>query len=116
MSTEGREVEGREDEEEPKPKHQFFDEDEYEEQVREPSREEEPITIGQLFKNTVKRFPKHPALKYKMGMRWEPITFTGYYDRCIKAAKSFLEVRVDYMHVCATVSILVRIVGDRLTK
>ena len=55
---------------------------------------EEPITVGQLFKDAVARFPKHPALKYKEDGMWKTITYTQYYDLCIKVAKSFLKVRV----------------------
>ena len=55
---------------------------------------EAPITVGQLFRNAVMRFPKHPALKYKEGGIWKTITYTEYYNLCIKAAKSFLKVRV----------------------
>ena len=57
--------------------------------------EEEPMTVGQLFKDTVSRFPTHPALKYKEGGKWKTYTYTEYYDCCIRAAKSFLEVRVE---------------------
>ena len=52
-----------------------------------------PITVGQLFKDAVERFPMHPALKYKEDGIWKTITYNGYYDLCIKAAKSFLKVR-----------------------
>ena len=41
---------------------------------------EEPITVGQLFKDAVTRFPMHPALKYKEDGIWKTITYTGYYD------------------------------------
>ena len=54
----------------------------------------EPITVGQLFKKSVKRFSMHPALKYKEDGTWKSITYTGYYNLCIKAAKSFLKVRM----------------------
>ena len=56
---------------------------------------EKPITVGQLMKDAVARFPKHPALKHKEDGIWNTITYTGYYDHCIKAAKSFLKVRVE---------------------
>jgi len=56
---------------------------------------EEPITVGQLFKNTLEKFPTHPALNYKEDGAWKTITYTGYYELCIKAAKSFLKVRVE---------------------
>ena len=55
---------------------------------------EEPMTVGQLFKDVVERFPMHPALKYKEDGTWEIITYTHYYNLCMKAAKSFLKVRV----------------------
>lgn len=55
---------------------------------------EEPITVGQLFKSTAEKLPDHPALEYKQDGIWKPITYTHYYDHCIRAAKSFLKVRV----------------------
>lgn len=55
---------------------------------------EEQITVGQLFKNTVKRCPDHPALKYKEDGAWKAISYKHYYDQCIVAAKSFLKVGV----------------------
>ena len=51
-------------------------------------------TVGQIFKETVEKFPMHPALKYKEDETWKTITYTEYYNLCIKAAKSFLKVRV----------------------
>ena len=61
---------------------------------------EEPITVGQLFRSTKERFPAHPALKYKEDGEWKAYTYTEYYDHCIKAAKSFLKVRMEKL-VCA---------------
>ena len=55
---------------------------------------EEPITVGQLFKYAVERFPDHPALKYKEDGRWKSFTYTEYYGDCIRASKSFIKVRV----------------------
>lgn len=55
---------------------------------------EERITVGQLFKKTVEKFPKHSALKYKEDGKWKTFTYTKYYDLCVRAAKSFLKVRV----------------------
>jgi len=57
---------------------------------------EEPINVGQLFKNTLKEFSTHVALKYKESGKWKAITYSEYYNHCIRAAKSFLKVR---MHV-----------------
>ena len=55
---------------------------------------EEAITVGQLFKSTKERFHDYPALKYQEDGEWKSITYTEYYDECIRAAKSFLKVRV----------------------
>ena len=68
----------------------------------------EAITVGQLFKNTVKRHGEHPALKYKQNGDWEAISYSEYHSYCIKAAKSFLKVRVGNTCVFNTVSILGR--------
>ena len=59
---------------------------------------EEPVTVGKLFQDAVKRIPTNPALKYKEDGVWKTITFSGYYDLCVKAAKSFLKVRVGLDH------------------
>ena len=66
---------------------------------------EKPVTVGQLFKDAVARFPMHPALKYKEDRIWKIITYTGYYDLCIKAAKSFLKVRVGAAYLNCTVGL-----------
>lgn len=55
----------------------------------------EPITVGQLFQYTVKELPRHPALKYKEDRTWKTITYIEYYNLCVRAAKSFLKVRVE---------------------
>ena len=64
---------------------------------------EEPVTVGQLFRDVVARFPKHPALKYKEDGIWKAITYTGYYGLCIKAAKSFLKVRASGSCMCVVI-------------
>lgn len=64
---------------------------------------EKPINVGQLFKSTVERHPRHPALSYKENGTWIAVSYSEYYSRCIKAAKSFLKVRVETAHVCYTV-------------
>ena len=55
---------------------------------------EEPITVGQLFRRTVEKFPDHPALKYKENGTWKAIPYTEYYNLSIRAAWSFLKVRI----------------------
>ena len=67
---------------------------------------EKPITVGELFKDVVARFPIHPALKYKEDRTWKTITYTEYYDLCIQAAKSFLKVRVGAAYLNCMVDIL----------
>lgn len=52
-----------------------------------------PITVSQMFQETVRKFPSHPALRYKEEGEWKSITYNGYYELCIRAAKSFLKVR-----------------------
>lgn len=52
-----------------------------------------PITVGQMFQETVRKFPSHPALRYKEGGEWKSITYEEYYKLSIRAAKSFLKVR-----------------------
>ena len=68
----------------------------------------EAITVGKLFKNTVGRHGKHPALKYEQNGRWEAISYSEYHSYCIRAAKSFLKVRVGNACMFNTVSILGR--------
>ena len=53
----------------------------------------EPLTVGQLFKQTVGYLPTRPALKYKVKGEWNTINYTEYYNMVIKAAKSFVKVR-----------------------
>lgn len=52
----------------------------------------EPLTVGQLFKQTVNYLPTRPALKYKLKGEWNTINYTEYYNMVIKAAKSFVKV------------------------
>ena len=62
---------------------------------------EEPITIGQMMKNTVSKVPDRVGLRYKTGETWNDITYQQYYDQCIAVAKSFLKVHVHvYVYTC----------------
>ena len=58
-----------------------------------------PITIGQLFKNTLDRPQKHPALQYKEDGEWKAISYKEYYRHCVNAARSFLKVGVGIVYV-----------------
>lgn len=73
-----------------------------------------PITIHQMFLETVETYGDHPALAFKEEGRWVTITYRQYYQQCRAAAKSFLKVGLfriniyiyQYNHVytmCSTV-------------
>lgn len=53
---------------------------------------ETPITVHQMFLETVERYGDHPALVSKKDGRWETLTWRQYYEQCRAAAKSFLKV------------------------
>ena len=54
---------------------------------------EEPVTIGHVFRQTVKKYPDRDALGYKEGEEWKYIKYPEYYQLCVSAAKSFIKVR-----------------------
>ena len=82
---------GNKDNLEPKPKHCHTQVYAFGESAIEA---ETLTTVGQLIQKTVMRFPFNTALKYKEDGTWKAISYNGYYDFCIRAAKSLLEVRV----------------------
>ena len=53
-----------------------------------------PITVGEMFLNTVKLFPDKRALRYKESDQsdWTDINYAEYYKYSIAAAKSFVKV------------------------
>lgn len=53
---------------------------------------EEPITIHQMFKESVEKYGNMYALARKRNNKWEKITFLEYYQFCRRAAKSFMKV------------------------
>ena len=53
---------------------------------------ETPMTIHQMFLETVQQYEHFPALAYKKDGRWVTVTWRQYYDQCRAAAKSFLKV------------------------
>ena len=54
----------------------------------------EPTTVGAFFKDSVERFPSTPALAFKgADGQWNGVTYTQYYNLCVRAAKSFLKVQ-----------------------
>ena len=52
----------------------------------------EPITVGQLFKRTVKQIPKGVALRFIADGLWRSVTYEKYYELVIRVAKSFVKV------------------------
>ena len=55
----------------------------------------DPVTVGQMFMETVKKYPTRPALcsKESCDEDWKEITFAEYYKLSFQAAKSFIKVQ-----------------------
>ncbi|XP_040595134.1 long-chain-fatty-acid--CoA ligase ACSBG2 isoform X6 [Mesocricetus auratus] len=53
---------------------------------------ETPMTIPELFQESVERFGAYPALASKNGKKWDTLTFSQYYEACRKAAKSLIKL------------------------
>lgn len=51
-----------------------------------------PITVHQMFKESLEKYGSLNALASKKNGKWEKITFSEYYSLSRKAAKSFLKV------------------------
>ncbi|XP_038194547.1 long-chain-fatty-acid--CoA ligase ACSBG2 [Arvicola amphibius] len=59
---------------------------------------ETPMTIHEVFQESVERFGAYPALASKNGKRWDTLTFSQYYEACRKAARSFLKLGLQRFH------------------
>uniref|UniRef100_A0A8C6UI25 long-chain-fatty-acid--CoA ligase n=1 Tax=Neogobius melanostomus TaxID=47308 RepID=A0A8C6UI25_9GOBI len=59
---------------------------------------ETPITIHQLFLETVENYGDHPALVSKKDGQWVTLTYRQYYEQCRAAAKSFLKLGLERYH------------------
>ncbi|XP_038155657.1 long-chain-fatty-acid--CoA ligase ACSBG2-like [Cyprinodon tularosa] len=59
---------------------------------------ETPITVHQMFLETVERFGDHPALVFKKDGLKVTMTWRQYYDQCCAAAKSFLKLGLERFH------------------
>ncbi|XP_070689704.1 long-chain-fatty-acid--CoA ligase ACSBG2-like [Pempheris klunzingeri] len=57
-----------------------------------------PITIHQMFLETVEKYGDHPALASKKEGQWVTLTWRHYYDQCRAAAKSFLKLGLERYH------------------
>ncbi|XP_016053395.1 PREDICTED: long-chain-fatty-acid--CoA ligase ACSBG2 [Miniopterus natalensis] len=59
---------------------------------------EAPMTIPELFQESVNRFGTYPALASKKSEKWEVLTYSQYYEVCRKAAKAMLKLGLERFH------------------
>ncbi|XP_068576803.1 long-chain-fatty-acid--CoA ligase ACSBG2-like isoform X2 [Cebidichthys violaceus] len=59
---------------------------------------ETPMTVHQLFLETVETYGDHPALASKKEGQWVTLTWRQYYEQCRAAAKSFLKLGLERYH------------------
>nr|XP_033792808.1 long-chain-fatty-acid--CoA ligase ACSBG2-like isoform X2 [Geotrypetes seraphini]XP_033792818.1 long-chain-fatty-acid--CoA ligase ACSBG2-like isoform X2 [Geotrypetes seraphini]XP_033792826.1 long-chain-fatty-acid--CoA ligase ACSBG2-like isoform X2 [Geotrypetes seraphini] len=59
---------------------------------------EPPITIHQLFQQTLERYSNRPALAVKRDGQWKTTTYLEYYQACRAAAKGFLKLGLERFH------------------
>ncbi|KAM6350662.1 LOW QUALITY PROTEIN: long-chain-fatty-acid--CoA ligase ACSBG1 [Alca torda] len=60
-----------------------------------------PITVHQMFKESLEKYGSLNALASKKNGKWEKITFSEYYFLSRKAAKSFLKLGLERFHSVA---------------
>uniref|UniRef100_A0AAY4CCL9 long-chain-fatty-acid--CoA ligase n=1 Tax=Denticeps clupeoides TaxID=299321 RepID=A0AAY4CCL9_9TELE len=62
---------------------------------------EMPLTVHQMFQETVDQYGDNPALCWKAAGQWQSMTFKEYMQQCRMAAKSFLQLGLERFHgVC----------------
>ncbi|XP_040898803.1 long-chain-fatty-acid--CoA ligase ACSBG2-like [Toxotes jaculatrix] len=59
---------------------------------------ETPITIHQMFLETVEKYGDFPALVSKKEGQWVTLTWRQYYEQCRAAAKGFLKLGLERYH------------------
>ncbi|XP_064424686.1 long-chain-fatty-acid--CoA ligase ACSBG2 isoform X3 [Latimeria chalumnae] len=59
---------------------------------------EPPITVSQLFVESVRKYGNYTALAFKQGDQWKTMTYKQYHEECRKAAKSFLQLGLMRFH------------------
>ncbi|XP_068616922.1 long-chain-fatty-acid--CoA ligase ACSBG2-like [Brachionichthys hirsutus] len=57
-----------------------------------------PVTVHQMFLETLEDYGDHPAMAFKRAGQWETLTFGQYYEQCRAAAKSFLKLGLQRYH------------------
>ncbi|XP_078054539.1 long-chain-fatty-acid--CoA ligase ACSBG2 isoform X1 [Mustelus asterias] len=60
--------------------------------------EQPPITVPQMFMESVEKYGDYAALASKHGEEWKKLTFKQYYNECRGAAKSFLKLGLQRFH------------------
>ncbi|XP_041877765.1 long-chain-fatty-acid--CoA ligase ACSBG1 isoform X3 [Corvus kubaryi] len=60
-----------------------------------------PVTVHQMFKESLEKYGSLNALASKKNGKWEKITFSEYYSLSRKAAKSFLKLGLERFHSVA---------------
>ncbi|XP_023572968.1 long-chain-fatty-acid--CoA ligase ACSBG2 [Octodon degus] len=59
---------------------------------------EPPLTIPQLFQESVNRFGAYPALAWKSSRKWQTLTFTQYYEACRRAGRALIKLGLQRFH------------------
>ncbi|XP_039734488.1 long-chain-fatty-acid--CoA ligase ACSBG2 [Pteropus medius] len=59
---------------------------------------ETPVTIPELFRESVSRFGTYPALVSKSTENWEILNFNQYYEACRKAARALIKLGLERFH------------------
>nr|XP_023500330.1 long-chain-fatty-acid--CoA ligase ACSBG2 isoform X3 [Equus caballus] len=59
---------------------------------------ETPMTIPELFRESVSRFGAYPALASKNSEEWEVLNFNQYYEACRKAARALIKLGLERFH------------------
>ncbi|XP_048415618.1 long-chain-fatty-acid--CoA ligase ACSBG2 isoform X2 [Stegostoma tigrinum] len=62
------------------------------------SSEQPPVTVHQMFVESVRKYGDYMALASKNGENWKKLTFKQYYNECRDAGKSFLKLGLQRFH------------------
>ncbi|XP_012878120.1 PREDICTED: long-chain-fatty-acid--CoA ligase ACSBG2 [Dipodomys ordii] len=57
-----------------------------------------PVTIPELFQESVDRFGAYPALATKNSKSWDTLSFSQYYEACRKAARALIKLGLERFH------------------
>ncbi|KAM6168062.1 long-chain-fatty-acid--CoA ligase ACSBG2-like [Erethizon dorsatum] len=57
-----------------------------------------PVTIPELFQESVQRFGAHPALAWKSRRKWQTLNFIQYYEACRKAGRALIKLGLQRFH------------------